>query len=291
MAVVVLTAGAGAPGVTTTALMLTRSWGQSVILVDADYRQSVLAGYLRGELPAAESLMNVVNAARVSQQLGEVILNQAIPLAGMDQAPHERLFIPGLATAQMTQSLAAAWTTIAPNLRDLAKRDYDIIIDAGRLTPLGLSSALIDVADLILIMVDPVLAHVGASRWAVDQLADAAAEGGKRDKVQLLLMQAKHHDQSDSERLQRRPLPTRYSRSEVSSWLSNASVAGEIGWDPENARVMSHGVAPGKRFARSRLASTSRALAEKLRRQVHRGDDVLTPPDLSVLQFAREGDQ
>lgn len=285
MALIVLTSAAGAPGVTTTALALTQYWPQDVALIDADYRQAILAGYLRGEHPVAESLMNVVNAARFSADLNEIVMGQLIVMPGMDQTSGRRLFLPGMANAQMMIPLGGSWPIIAPELAGLSGNGLDVILDLGRLAPTGIPAALLEAADLVLVLVDPVLVHVGASRWAVEVLREqAAASDTAAEKIQLVLLHAAHHDQPQVERWwHKRPLATRYTPREVSGWLSGAQVAGEVAWDPENARSLSHGIPPGKRFGRSRLVNSTRALAAKLHQQVHRVDHTAEAPDLSPL--------
>lgn len=288
MALILLTSAAGAPGVTSTALALTQNWRQDIALIDADYRQSILAGYLRGEHPLHESLMNVVNASRVSPDLNEILLAQLVALPGMDQTSQRRLLLPGLATPAMQNPLTSAWPIIAPQVAQLAGNGLDVLIDLGRLTPAGIPAALWEAADLVLVMVDPVLVHVGASRWGVELLHEQAAGFDGAATVQLVLLHARHHDHPDQDRWwHRRPVPTRYTAREVSKWLSNAPVAGEVSWDPENARTFSHGIAPGKRFTRSRLMNSTRALAAKLHQQLHRPDQA---PDLSPLQLAGDLD-
>ena len=68
MTVTVLTSASGAPGVTTTAVGLTVHWPESCLLVDGDYQQAVLAGYLGGSQVTRNGIVHVINAARIEPE-------------------------------------------------------------------------------------------------------------------------------------------------------------------------------------------------------------------------------
>ena len=80
MSVTIITSASGSPGVTTTAIGLTLHWPESCLLVDADYQQAVLAGYLQGRQVTKAGIVNVINAARISPNVREAVWRQSVPL-------------------------------------------------------------------------------------------------------------------------------------------------------------------------------------------------------------------
>ena len=72
MAVVAFTSAKGAPGVTVTALAATLRWPRPVLLVEADVAggSSILAGYLRGQVPHSRSLLGLSMALRSGRLRG-----------------------------------------------------------------------------------------------------------------------------------------------------------------------------------------------------------------------------
>lgn len=64
MAVIALTSVKGAPGVSTTALLMTLLWPRAALLVECDPAggSSALAGWLRGGVDHARGLLGVVMA-------------------------------------------------------------------------------------------------------------------------------------------------------------------------------------------------------------------------------------
>jgi hypothetical protein len=100
MTITVLTSASGSPGVTTTALGLTLTWPESCMLIDGDYQQAVLTGYLQGHYVTTNGMVHVINAARISPDVEEAVWRQAIPLPDDDENGRRRLLLNGLSTGQ-----------------------------------------------------------------------------------------------------------------------------------------------------------------------------------------------
>jgi hypothetical protein len=169
MAVVALTAGKGAPGVTTSALALTWTWSRRVLLAECDPAGgSVMAGYLQGQVPADRGLMPLTVAALRSGQLTDRLWEHLVDL---DPPHRRRLLLPGLSSASQAASLGPLWDGFAALFRSLeyVEPGYDVLVDCGRLggdTPWPLLRA----ADLVALVVRPTLPSVSASVSAVAEL-------------------------------------------------------------------------------------------------------------------------
>ena len=172
MSVTLLTSASGSPGVTTTAIGLTVHWPESCLLVDADYQQAVLAGYLQGRQVPAGGIVHVINAARISPNVREAVWRQSVPLPEDNPDGRRRLLLPGLVSAQTADALRQSWLPIATALRDLDDAGIDIILDLGRMTPIGIPPALLNAASYVLLMSKPTMRAVGACHWAARRLAD-----------------------------------------------------------------------------------------------------------------------
>ena len=134
MTVTVLTSASGSPGVTTTALGLTLQWPDSCMLVDGDYQQAVLTGYLQGHYVTSNGMVHVINAARISPDVEEAVWRQSIPLPDDEEEGRRRLLLPGLSTGQAGDALYQSWPAVAAALRELGRAGVDSVVDYGRMT-------------------------------------------------------------------------------------------------------------------------------------------------------------
>jgi hypothetical protein len=263
MAMITLASASGAPGVTTTGLALAACWPRPCLLVEADPSGSsaLLAGFWRGTRDHT-GVVDLVKAHRAGV-LADALLRMAMPVDGTQAS-----VIIGSRSHEQAAGLARLWEPLAGVLRDLAARDQDVIVDAGRLGLEGSPAPLIDQADVTLLVVRTSLVDVaGARSWALS-LQDAAGPG---HEVRLLLVGPG------------RP----YSAGEVSRALGVA-VAGSIRWDPVRAAVFSHGDpmpaargfrrlsgspdVAGRAFAVSGYQRSVQAAGEALRSIVERSD-------------------
>src|SRR4051794_40265531 len=134
MAILLLTSASGAPGTTTLGVGLALTWPRSVLLADCDpgAHQAVLAGYLAGTSAEGKGLLRVAEAHRDRRSLTEVVVDQSVPLAD-DDGP-SRLFLPGFSRPSSAALFAGVWPELAAAFADLDGHDFDVIIDAGRIS-------------------------------------------------------------------------------------------------------------------------------------------------------------
>lgn len=216
MAMITFVSASGAPGVTSTALALASSWPRPVLLVEADPSGSsaLLAGFWRGSRDHT-GVVDLVKAQRAGV-LAEALLRMAIPLEGTQAS-----VIVGPRSHEQAAGLVRLWEPLAGVLRDLAARDQDVIIDAGRL---GLDRAPVPLrehSDLTVLVVRTRLVTLAAARsWALT-LKEESLPG--RESRLLLVGPG-------------RP----YTAAEVGRALG-LTVVGSIAWDPLRAAVFSEG--------------------------------------------------
>lgn len=218
MPMITLTSANGAPGVTTTALALAVSWPRPVFLLEADPSggSALLAGFWRGTRDRA-GVVELVKAHRAGL-LAQTLLRTAMPIEGSQAS-----VIVGARSHEQAAGLARLWEPLTGVVRDLAARDQDVIVDAGRLGMGSSPTPLIDQADMTLLVARSGLpAIAGARSWA-RALAEGTLPG---HEVRVLLV-------GDG-----RP----YKAAEIGQALGVA-VIGSIVWDPERAAVFSDGAA------------------------------------------------
>ena len=282
MAILALTSVKGAPGVSTAALAMTLLWPRAALLAECDPAggSSVLAGYLRGNVPHTRGLLPLAMAQR-HDELEHALWSQTMPLNGATSTdpaasescgPDERWLLPGLSDAAQAPSTAALWGPLGSLLASLERADTDVLVDAGRLGAAHAPTALLRQADLVLLVLGTSLPAVAAARarlavlreeLAVTNAADSALAG-----VGLLLVG------------EGRP----YTGREIAGSLGLPVVA-SLAWDPASAEVLATGTAPGRRFAGSPLVRSTRAAIRASLDAIARRRDRLTPPERASLSL------
>lgn len=173
MAILILTSASGSPGVTTLAVGLALTWPRPVLLADCDpgAHQAVLAGYLAGQSAQGKGLLRVAEAHRDRRPLREVVIDQTIPLTADD---HERrLYLPGFTRPGSAAHFGAVWEDLADTFDRLGDVDFDVIVDAGRLGPAGLPTALTERSALTAVVLRSTLRAVISTRVHLPTLQDA----------------------------------------------------------------------------------------------------------------------
>jgi MinD-like ATPase involved in chromosome partitioning or flagellar assembly len=176
MAIIALVGGKGSPGVTTTALAFTLSWGRSTILAECDPAGgSIQIGYLRGELPGGRGLLQLAIAELRNDSLAEEFWGQLVDL----DAPHrQRLLLPGLTDPAQAGTVDPLWTRFAAFFAGLEYQQpaYDVVVDCGRLAATHSPLPLVWAADAALVVVRPTLASTAAALPVVDALKEHLRE-------------------------------------------------------------------------------------------------------------------
>ncbi len=173
MAILTLTSAGGSPGVTTLAVGFALTWPRPVLLADGDpgAHQAVLAGFLAGRVAAnGKGLLRIAEAHRDRRPLREVIIDQTLPLA--EDESIRRLFLPGFTKPGSAAHFGAVWPDLAEAFDRLADVDVDVIVDAGRLSPLGLPPALVERSAVTAVVVGSSLRAVMTARVHLPLLRD-----------------------------------------------------------------------------------------------------------------------
>lgn len=247
MAIVTLFSAAGSPGATTTALALTLAWPRPAILVDADPNASnaLLAGYLQGQSPAAQGLIDLAIAHRHGE-LANTLPAALIPLGDSTQR-----LLPGLRSPLQAPTIEPMWPDLLTTLDDLDDDGVDVLIDMGRLGARYSPHPAITFADTALLVTRTTLpAVVAANAWlpVLTPLVEGSAV-----KLGLSLVGSGHP----------------YGPAEISRNLAQLPVLTNLALDPVTAEVFSLGRRHGKHHATTPLVRSARAAAEALHASTH----------------------
>ena len=199
MSVLALVGATGAPGVTTSALALLRTWpleaGRRLVLAECDPDGgAILAGALEGRLPADRGLRNLAVASR-TQEFSDAVWSQLSALRDEHddvEEPGRRLLLPGLTDPAQAVSMASTWARLSDEFAAMHERGIDVLVDLGRGGAFGLGAVLALRADLVVMVVRGTMRSVDASKSRVGALrrAMAGAEGrGGRRLAALLIAQ------------------------------------------------------------------------------------------------------
>ena len=285
MAVLALASAKGAPGVSTTALAMTLLWPRPALLAECDPAggSSVLAGYLRGTVDHSRGLLALA-LANHRDELEQALWSQTVPLPGGATqdggGTPERSVLPALSDAAQAPSTTALWGPLGSLLSSLERAGTDVIVDAGRLGAAHAPTALLQQADLVLLVMGTSLPAVAAARARLtvlrESLAITEADHSTGSRLGLLLVG------------EGRP----YTSREIAGSFDLPVVA-TVAWDPASAPVLAAGAAPGRRFATSPLVRSTRAAISASTELITRRRDRLAlpmaaAPSLASRLMARE---
>jgi hypothetical protein len=193
MSLYALVSPGGSAGCTTTALALTLTWSQPVILAECDPAGGdILAGLFAGHLPAPPGLLGVAfeagrGVAAMSAEAGA----QLAPLDGGGT----RMLLAGLSDPRQAPGIAPAWPAIA---RMLSSQPCDVIADCGRVDAGdGQPSAVLAEAQLVAMVLRSSLRQIAAARPRIEMLAQLL---GGADRLGLLLVGDKSHSYGEISR-------------------------------------------------------------------------------------------
>lgn len=251
MALVVLTAGPGAPGVTTTALALALTWPRHVLLADCDRdpAQVVLAGYLRGMDSGGRGLPSIAQAHREGRPLDDELWLHTLPLA--EEQHVERRFLAGFAQPAAVTLFDTVWSRLGEAFDSLHQRGIDVIVDAGRISPAGLPSGLLASADAVLATTRSTLRSLAGVRLHLPTLQDQLRSLPVSVPLGLCIVgPSRPYTTDDIERQFGTP-----------AWL-------ELPWDAKAAAVLTDGEPEPRRFEGQMFMSRARAQAKRLYERV-----------------------
>lgn len=176
MALFTLCSASGAPGVTTTALALTRAWAsavsrQAALLIDADpVGSALIPGFVEAGIPTGGGILGV--AAERANTADDVLRHSV----ALDESATS-LILTGVSEPGQARPLAAVWTTLVEVAHELDRSGLDVIVDSGRLGHRWEPQALIDAADAVVLAIRGTLPEVAAARAALAQLQSRRPTG------------------------------------------------------------------------------------------------------------------
>lgn len=261
MAVIALVGGPGAPGVTTSALALQRSWpleaDRRVLVAECDPDGgAVLSGALRGSLTADVSLRNLAVSLRGTQSLQETFWKQLVRLS--DDSGHSdgrHVLLPGLTQPSQAAGLAPEWGALADlfvGIDRMATHAHEVIIDLGRNGAFGPSRVLAQRSDLVLLVIRGTMRSVNSAFGRIGMLRQVleGEEGRPTPALGILLI-------ADGE----------YGRREVEDKLETRVVA-TLPCRPAEAAVLSDGAPQDRKFHKSPLMKAACEALTPIRQQV-----------------------
>lgn len=175
MALISLFSAKGAPGVTSTAMLVAALWPRETLLVDADGNGGDVALRLLSPTGAAltrnPGLLTLLPVARHGISAAVIREHTQVAMGG------QRVIV-GLENPAQAEASAALWPVLAQGFRDIP--DTDIVIDVGQVSSRSGQLALLqhsDVAIAVMRAEAPSVVHVRQRmRWLTDALAPLGAE-------------------------------------------------------------------------------------------------------------------
>ncbi|GAA3044299.1 hypothetical protein GCM10017562_01540 [Streptomyces roseofulvus] len=257
MAVIALAGLPGAPGVTTTALALLRTWpleeGRRMVLAECDPDGgAILAGALRGEATADRGLRNLTLSSR-TQDLVDAFWPQLLLLDdGGKHSERNRLLLPGLTSPDQDPGLGPVWSQLAALFTGIEKHGHDVLVDLGRSGAYGPSGILALRADAVLLVVRGTLRSFHAAATRIKTLrAQMDDEPGRGAGALGLVL------------IQEGPYGVREAEAEL-----GVRVVATLPYRPEEAAVLSDGAPESAKFMRSKLMSAALDATTPIRQHV-----------------------
>lgn len=239
MAVVACASASGSPGVTTTVLALGIDWPRPVVIVEADPTagSAILAGYFHAQVEPSGGLVGLMVALR-DERLAARLPSALVPVPGTAVQ-----VLPGIQARANAAGLAALWLPLLDALRDLEDTGTDVLVDVGRIAPVGSPEPLVYGADALLLVTGSNLPSAMKTRALAAEVTERRPAG-----VGLLVVGPD------------RP----YEAGEVAEAVG-LPVVGRVAWDSRAASVFSDGEQPPRHLERSAFQRSIRATGEAIR--------------------------
>lgn len=247
MALISFFSAKGAPGVTSTAMLVSALWPRPTLLVDADGAGGDLQMRLPNEAGTAltqhPGLLTLLPLARHGLAPGVVLDHSQVVTGG------QRLLV-GLESPEQSEAAGALWPTLARAFRELP--GYDVIVDAGALSLRAGQLGLVQRGDLAVGVVRPHPASVMHMRQRVAALHDTfRALGADAPRIGLVCVEDVQHQGEASSAV----ATVRGDRPDILD-------LGQVALDPRAERMF-HGD-PVSRPERTMLVRSGRSLVGRL---------------------------
>ncbi|MGW7006564.1 MinD/ParA family ATP-binding protein [Streptomyces sp. NPDC054933] len=245
---VIALVSAKSSGVTTSALALALASPRPTLLAECDPAGGTIrSGFLGGQLNPHVGLGQLGTAERQGpEQLAAAFEQQLRPL----DARGDRQLLAGLTDPRQAAALTGTWPALSQMFQLMSTQaGYDVIIDAGRVVvdagqvhPTLSPAALLQHADVVLLVVHSWLDSLAAAQGVAELLrAELSERGTGADALGVLLVE------SGPERVHR-----------VAQALA-LPVLGALPWDEPAAQHLARGTAVPRGFTRSKLMRAARS--------------------------------
>ena len=247
MALISLFSAKGAPGVTSTAMLVAALWPRPTLLVDADGNGGDLLMRLPSDsglaLTQHPGLLTLLPLARHGLSSGVVLDHSQVALGG------QRVLV-GLDTPEQAEASSALWPTLARAFREVP--GTDVIVDAGQLGARSGQLSLVQRSDLVVGVVRAHPASVMHMRERMTVLQQTfAGLGADAPRLGLVaLTGVQQQDEASS------------AVATVRTDLPEILDLGQVALDPRPERMF-HGD-PVSRPERTMLVRSGRSLVERL---------------------------
>lgn len=247
MALVSFFSAKGAPGATTTAMLVAALWPRPTLLVDADGAGGDVG--LRLTSPAGTpltrnpGLLTLLPLARHGLVPGVVLDHSQVALGG------QRVLV-GLENPAQAEAAGALWPTLAQAFHDLP--GMDVVIDAGRLNHRSFQLPLLQRSDVVVGVVRADPTSVVHMRQRLSLLHETFAPlGAEGPRLGLVCVEDVQHQGEAASAVQT-----------VAAELPDVLDLGQVALDPKAVRMF-HGE-PVYRPERSMIVRSGHTLVERL---------------------------
>lgn len=260
-----LTSISASPGVSTTAVAWAYTNERRTVIVEADTTggSPILAGVWRGRHAHDASVLSL--AAEAPEDYAQAILRIALPLPETE----ERWLLPAISSPVQAASVQPYWVDIATALAQLSENGYDVVVDLGRYGQPRAATALLDVADTVLVMTDTTLPAVSVLRQHLPVLRERLASHGRARRLGVTPVIG-----DDEKAVALRP----FSQADLSKSLSQLTQTPTVGGIPRSTRhaAVYHYSAPRpRRHEHSGYVRAVSALIAASRTHAEQADELL----------------
>lgn len=257
MAVITLVSGKGSPGVTTSALALAFAWPRAVMVIEADPSGgSILPGYLNGEVPSQRT----ITEAAMSHRYGDLTSELPNYTWSLDKNK-DVIVLPGFTDPAQAAHMHGMWPALGDLAALLEYQGRDVIIDAGRIGAMHPPTALIDMAEALLVVTRSSMSSAASTLPVAHRLQEARHRDGRGATIGLLMI-GPGRPYSIGDFAQKITTPT---------WTT-------LEWDPKAAAVYSDGAERPPKFERSKLNHSATDAAQQIIDRINRRRNQLHRP-------------
>lgn len=184
MGVLAFLSAKGAPGTTTTALLVAALWPVPVLLVDADPEGGDIALRLRRQdgapVDRSRGLLSLLPLARREMQPATLPEHAQVLRGGTE-------VIAGLSGPEQAGAAGHLWSNLADAFVRTA--DRDVLLDCGRVSPRSVHLPLLQRADLLVCVVRPTVSSIVHTRERLAALEPSLVSvEGHRPRVGVVLV-------------------------------------------------------------------------------------------------------